>query len=180
MTPVRLEPRALRSRVKHSTTEPLRSHIQCSLHILLLQDVLVHIHACLVRIHESTHTVSDPGLTEFNIINTSIWVRWVRTSPPPPPPSKNHKTIGSLTPGKSQPAFYCQAIIGPPAKHGNFLTMKKQISDTRYIDANEPIREKLLFLSPIRSRKGAYPPKQDMGERRHFKYWPILYYLRCK
>ena len=25
MTPVRLEPRALRSRVKHSTTEPLRS-----------------------------------------------------------------------------------------------------------------------------------------------------------
>ena len=27
MTPVRLEPAALRSRVKHSTTEPLRSHI---------------------------------------------------------------------------------------------------------------------------------------------------------
>ena len=26
MTPVRLEPAALRSRVKHSTTEPLRSH----------------------------------------------------------------------------------------------------------------------------------------------------------
>ena len=26
MTPVRLEPVALRSRVKHSTTEPLRSH----------------------------------------------------------------------------------------------------------------------------------------------------------
>ena len=26
MTPVRLEPGALRSRVKHSTTEPLRSH----------------------------------------------------------------------------------------------------------------------------------------------------------
>ena len=34
---------------------------------------------------------------------------------------------------------------------------------SRYIDAKEPIREKLLFLSPIRSRKGAYPPKQDMG-----------------
>ena len=31
MTPVRLEPGALRSRVKHSTTEPLRSHfISCS------------------------------------------------------------------------------------------------------------------------------------------------------
>ena len=27
MTPVRLEPAALRSRVKHSTTEPLRSHM---------------------------------------------------------------------------------------------------------------------------------------------------------
>ena len=29
----------------------------------------------------------------------------------------------------------------------------------RYIDAKESIREKLLFLSPIRSRKGTYPPK---------------------
>ena len=28
MTPVRLEPAALRSRVEHSTTEPLRSHQQ--------------------------------------------------------------------------------------------------------------------------------------------------------
>ena len=28
MTPVRLEPTALRSRVKHSTTEPLRSPVQ--------------------------------------------------------------------------------------------------------------------------------------------------------
>ena len=27
MTPVRLEPAVLRSRVKHSTTEPLHSHI---------------------------------------------------------------------------------------------------------------------------------------------------------
>ena len=27
VTPVRLEPAALRSRVKHSTTEPLRSHV---------------------------------------------------------------------------------------------------------------------------------------------------------
>ena len=29
MTPVRLEPSALRSRVKHSTTEPLRSQFVC-------------------------------------------------------------------------------------------------------------------------------------------------------
>ena len=50
----------------------------------------------------------------------------------------------------------------------------------RYIDAKEPIREKLLFLSPIRSRKGAYPPKTRHGERRYFKSGPILDYLRCK
>ena len=50
----------------------------------------------------------------------------------------------------------------------------------RYIDAKEPIREKLLFLSPIRSRKGAYQPKTRHGERRYFKSGPILDYLRCK
>ena len=36
MTPVRLEPAALRSRVKHSTTEPLRS-------LCILMDFLIHI-----------------------------------------------------------------------------------------------------------------------------------------
>ena len=51
---------------------------------------------------------------------------------------------------------------------------------SRYIDAKEPIREKLLFLSPIRSRKGAYPPKTRHGERRYFKSGPILDYLRRK
>ena len=34
---------------------------------------------------------------------------------------------------------------------------------SRYIDAKEPIREKLLFLSPIRSRKEPIRQKQDMG-----------------
>ena len=34
MTPVRLEPAALRSRVKHSTTEPLRSHIETGMCLL--------------------------------------------------------------------------------------------------------------------------------------------------
>ena len=29
----------------------------------------------------------------------------------------------------------------------------------RYIDVKDPIGSKLLFLSPIRSRKGAYPLK---------------------
>ena len=36
MTPVRLEPAALRSRVKHSTTEPLRSLIKIVMEITLL------------------------------------------------------------------------------------------------------------------------------------------------
>ena len=48
---------------------------------------------------------------------------------------------------------------------------------SRFIDANEPIREKLLFLSPIRSRKGAYPSKTRHGERRYFKSVSILDYL---
>ena len=38
MTPVRLEPGALRSRVKHSTTEPLRSHALC-----IVVDFPIHI-----------------------------------------------------------------------------------------------------------------------------------------
>ena len=39
MTPVRLEPAALRSRVKHSTTEPLRSHI-CEVMMCSMQGVI--------------------------------------------------------------------------------------------------------------------------------------------
>ena len=34
---------------------------------------------------------------------------------------------------------------------------------TRYIDAKEPIREKLLFLSPIPPEKEPIRQKQDMG-----------------
>ena len=51
---------------------------------------------------------------------------------------------------------------------------------SRYIDANEPICAKLLFLSPICSRKGAYPSKTRRGERRYLKSGTILDYLRCK
>ena len=40
---------------------------------------------------------------------------------------------------------------------------KFEIYCTRYIDAKEPIREKLLFLSPIRSRKGAYQLKTTLA-----------------
>ena len=101
------------------------------LHILLLQDVLVHIQACLARIHESTHIVSDPGLLHFCTLSStssilsmhrSIWVRKVRTSRP----LENHESIGLLrNPWKITASIYCWAIIGPPAKHGNFLKMKK-------------------------------------------------------
>ena len=44
MTPVRLEPAALRSRVKHSTTEPLRSLIKI---VIVLKLILIssdHVH----------------------------------------------------------------------------------------------------------------------------------------
>ena len=36
MTPVRLEPAALRSRVKHSTTEPLRSLVVVAINLIVL------------------------------------------------------------------------------------------------------------------------------------------------
>ena len=45
-------------------------------------------------------------------------------------------------------------------KGGSYLS---ESSIARYIDANEPIREKLLFLSPIRSRKGAYQLKTSLA-----------------
>ena len=38
--------------------------------------------------------------------------------------------------------------------------VQRKIPSSRYIEANEPIGSKLLFLSPIRSRKGAYQLKQ--------------------
>ena len=66
-----------------------------------------------------------------------------------------------------------------PSSSNNYIIKSNQAS-TRYIDAKEPIHVELLFLSPIRSRKGAYPPKTRHGERRYFRSGPILYYLRCK
>ena len=35
---------------------------------------------------------------------------------------------------------------------------------SRYIVAKEPIRSNLLFLSPIRSRKGVYSLKNNLNE----------------
>ena len=44
MTPVRLEPAALRSRVKHSTTEPLRSHkVVLDGSMLVLDDIMFQV-----------------------------------------------------------------------------------------------------------------------------------------
>ena len=42
---------------------------------------------------------------------------------------------------------------------------------TRYIDAKEPIREKLLFPSPILSRKGAYQLKTTFAIDSDIKRW---------
>ena len=57
MTPVRLEPAALRSRVKHSTTEPLRSQFMVAgypdmtVHYITLYKAM-----CSIR-HDSSNTV---------------------------------------------------------------------------------------------------------------------------
>ena len=41
MTPVRLEPTALRSRVKHSATKPLCSHVVVVVVVVVVVDVIV-------------------------------------------------------------------------------------------------------------------------------------------
>ena len=46
---------------------------------------------------------------------------------------------------------------------------------TRYIDAKEPIRAKLLFLSPIRSRKGAFQLKPTLAIDSDIKRWVKQY-----
>ena len=63
MMPVRLDPTATRSQVKHSTTKPLRSHpficetmqdskVNC---ILMFKDRVMHKVKCLLMCHEETH-----------------------------------------------------------------------------------------------------------------------------
>ena len=51
---------------------------------------------------------------------------------------------------------------------------------TRYIEVKDPISSELLFLSPIRSRKGTYSLKTRHGERKDCKYVLISEYLQCK
>ena len=48
VTPVRLEPTALRSRVKHSTTEPLRSHFHMVSSIVVSWQSYSHMESCIV------------------------------------------------------------------------------------------------------------------------------------
>ena len=56
MTPVRLDPAASRSRVKHSTTEPLRSPFQLSYKML-------HISAGIHKILARIANMEDPDQT---------------------------------------------------------------------------------------------------------------------
>ena len=61
MTPVRLEPAALRSRVKHSTTEPLRSQLHSVIlegtseanasHFGIVLALLLYIYVCVCVFH---------------------------------------------------------------------------------------------------------------------------------
>ena len=47
MTPVRLEPVALRSRVKHSTTEPLPSHMYVCIYACMSVCLSVCLYVCM-------------------------------------------------------------------------------------------------------------------------------------
>ena len=59
----------------------------------------------------------------------------------------------------------------PVGKQGvNDSTLKRAITNSRYIDVKDPIGSKLLFLSPIRSRKGTYSLKTRHGGRKDCKY----------
>ena len=53
---------------------------------------------------------------------------------------------------------------------------QNSVVESRYIDAKEPIREKLLFPSPIRSRKGAYQLKTTLAIDSDNKRW-VKYYV---
>ena len=55
MTPVRLEPAALRSRVKHSTTEPLRSQINPYVY-------LIEVNNCIVYLYKHTMSMCTSGV----------------------------------------------------------------------------------------------------------------------
>ena len=85
---------------------------------------------------------------------------------------KNDVGFGELV---SLPQFLVRHLFLRVSSFSYFLLVSP-----RYIDAKEPISEKLLFLSPFRSRKEAYPPKTSHGERRYFKSGPLLDYLQCK
>ena len=74
MTPVRLEPAAPRSRVKHSTTKPLRS--QKRRHVSFFQDE-IHIHAYSVLIQKrgidlAARSSINPSLENATIIELFI------------------------------------------------------------------------------------------------------------
>ena len=130
MTPVRLEPAALRSRVKHSTTEPLRSLCVGMLSVIVAFLVInpsfllikcTWIATCSIVYKDKT---TNPTDTRDRTISSSIscadpegggggW-QGVQT----PPPQKNYKNIGFLSdtgpdPLKNHKATKLAFNIGP-------------------------------------------------------------------
>ena len=54
---------------------------------------------------------------------------------------------------------YPQSMFQSKNKKIMYIPVNPSFTISRYIDVKDPIGSKLLFLSPIRSRKGAYPLK---------------------
>ena len=66
MTPVRLEPADLRSRVKHSTTEPLRSHNSLFNVFQLLVGVIVLL--CITKFYNNLDKEERDSFFYFNCL----------------------------------------------------------------------------------------------------------------
>ena len=64
MTPVRLEPAALRSRVKHSTTEPLRSHV---VHVVIRGPIQSLLKQLKFKLHQDHEVNGSSAATGFSV-----------------------------------------------------------------------------------------------------------------
>ena len=60
MTPVRLEPASLRSRVKHSTTEPLRSHIVIADYYVKFQSSCATLMSFYLEFYQKQSACAEP------------------------------------------------------------------------------------------------------------------------
>ena len=61
-----------------------------------------------------------------------------------------------------------------------YLVYETTPTNSQYIDAKEPIREKNCFSWALSAPEKEPVRKKQDRERRNFKYRPILDYLRCK